>query len=364
MRPTLADTLQVLIPNLSPVLVSESSAQNLIEMARALPPIVNGLIECRLSDGTLQADLSQQILTENEETDILMNHLIKSGLSDIPAWLRVHKLCSQWQEQSSSIHDLVDCIGFELDADACSRQTHLPSVFLRLKKDGFSVDEKQSALDEGLQILFGKPGPFPGQDILHNCFTFNKARLIYIGAMLARSSDALRAEFIPQSSECIIPLLKHIGWSWDESELKAIIDQLDHLGVYINLVHVDIASTVRPKMGLSCLCRVGPDRRPNWPFFLDRLVESGLCLPDKRDALLAWEGFAEPTASKVPWPPYIICQSLLKPDLLSLFERDISHIKIVYQPGKPLEAKAYLRFNHRWLKPEECFSVANDVRQS
>lgn len=84
MRPTLADTLQVLIPNLSPLLVSESSAHNLIEMAKNLPPIVNGLIECRLSDDTLQADLSQHILTENEEPDILMSHIINSGLSDIP----------------------------------------------------------------------------------------------------------------------------------------------------------------------------------------------------------------------------------------------------------------------------------------
>jgi len=364
MRPTLADSLQVLIPNLSPLLVSEPSAHNLIEMARALPPIVNGLIECSLSADTQKADLSQQILTENEEPDILMNHFIKSGLSGNPMWVGIHMLCAQWLKQSSSINNVVDSIGFELDADACCRQTHLPSVFLRLKKDGLTADEKQSALDEGLQILFGKLGPFNWSDALHSCFTFDEARLIYIGAMLARSSDDLRVEFIPRSSKCIIPLLKHIGWSWDKSELKALIEQLNHSGVYINLVHVDIGSAVRPKIGLSCLCREGLDRKPDWPFFLDYLIESGLCRPHKRDALLAWEGFAEPTSCSIPWPPYIIAQSLLKPDLLSLFERDISHIKIVYQPEKPLEAKAYLRFNHRWLKPEECFSVANDVRQS
>jgi hypothetical protein len=57
------------------VLVSEPSANNLIEMAKTLPPIVNDLIECRLGDDGLQADLSQQILTTNEEPEILMNHL-------------------------------------------------------------------------------------------------------------------------------------------------------------------------------------------------------------------------------------------------------------------------------------------------
>jgi hypothetical protein len=363
MMPTLADSIQVLIPNLSPTLVSETSANKLIDMARTLPPIVNGMIECRLGKENLEADLSQHILIDNKEPDILMRHIINSGLSDIPIWLRVHEFCLQWQEQSSLIHGVVDGIGFEMDADACCRQPRLPSFFLRLKKEGPSAEEKHSALEEGLQILLGRLGPFPWQDVLHRCFTFSKARLIYIGVMLARNTDALRVEFIPQSTESIIPLLKYIGWSWDESNLKALIDQLKRMGAYINLLHVDIASTALPKIGLSCLCGVGPDRKPDWSSLLDHLVEAGLCLPNKRDGVLDWDGFADPTSSNVPWPDNIIAQSLLKPNHLSIFERDISHIKVVYQPGMPLETKAYLRFGHRWIKPEECLKVANDIKK-
>jgi len=329
-------------------------------MAKTLPPIVNGLIECRLGADNQQADQSQHILIDNQEPDILMNHIIKSGLSDSPVWLGIHEFCVQWEKQSSLLHTVVDGIGFELDADAPRRQPHLPSFFFRMKKNEYSAEEKQSALNDGLQILFGKTGQFPWQDVLRRCFTFDEARLIYIGAMLARSSDALRVEFVPQSAGCIIPLLKHIGWSSDEAELDALIEQLIQFRAYINLLHVDIASTVRPKIGLSCLCGVGPDRKPNWPSFLDHLVEAGLCQTNKRNGLLAWEGFDDPASSKIPWPDHIIVQSILKPDLLSIFERDISHIKIVYQPEKPPAAKAYLRFGHRWLKPEECFSVTNE----
>jgi hypothetical protein len=344
------------------MLVSNPSAINLIEMAKILPPIVNGLIECRLDTDNQEADLSQHILAGNSEPDILMNHIIRSGLSDMGVWLRIQEFCTQWQTQSSSIHDAVDGIGFELDADACCRQPRLPSFFLRLKKEGLSANEKQSALEEGLQILLGRSGSFPWQDVLHCCFTFSKARLIYIGVMLARNADVLRVEFIPHSIESIIPLLKHIGWSGDEGKLEALIGQLSHFGAYINLLHVDIAATALPKIGLSCICRADPDRKPDWATLLDHLVEAGLCLPRKRDGVLSWEGFADPTASNVPWPAHIIAQSLLKPDLLSIFERDISHIKIVYQPGKPLAAKAYLRFGHRWIKPEECLMVANDAK--
>ena len=362
MKPTLADSIQVLIPNLSPALVSVPSAQKLIDMAKTLPPIVNGLIECRLDTDNQEADLSQHILASNSEPDILMNHITRSGLSDIPVWFRIQEFCTQWQMQSSSIYDAVDGIGFEMDADTCCRQPRLPSFFLRLKKDGLSADEKQSALEEGLQILLGKPGPFPWLNVLHRCFTFGKARLIYIGVMLARNADVLRVEFIPQSTESIIPLLKHIGWSGDESKLEALIGQLSHFGAYINLLHVDIASTALPKIGLSFLCGVGHDRKPEWSSLLDRLVEAGLCLPRKRDGVLAWEGFAYPTTSSVAWPAHIIAQSLLEPGLLSILERDISHIKVAYQPEIPLATKAYLRFGHRWIKPEECFSVANHVR--
>jgi hypothetical protein len=363
MRPSLADSLQVLIPNLSPVLVSEPSAINLVEMAKILPPIVNGLIECRLVTDNQEADLSQHILAGNSEPDILMNHIVRSGLSDMGVWLRIQEFCTQWQTQSSSIHDAVDGIGFELDADACCRQPRLPSFFMRLKKEGLSANEKQSALEEGFQILLGGSGPFPWQDVLHRCFAFSKARLIYIGVMLARNPDVLRVEFNLQCAESIIPLLKYIGWSGDESKLEALIEQLSQFGAHINLLHVDIASTALPKIGLSFLCGVDPEGKPDWATLLDHLVEAGLCLPQKRDGLLAWEGFADPTSNSVPWPAHIIAQSLLKPDLLSIFERDISHIKIVYQPGKPLAAKAYLRFGHRWIKPEECLMVANAAKK-
>jgi hypothetical protein len=34
-----------------------------------------------------------------------------------------------------------------------------------------------------------------------------------------------------------------------------------------------------------------------------------------------------------------------------MFIRSIHYIKIVYQPGEPLEAKAYLVANHHWHTP-------------
>jgi hypothetical protein len=36
---------------------------------------------------------------------------------------------------------------------------------------------------------------------------------------------------------------------------------------------------------------------------------------------------------------------------LSIFIRSIHYVKIVYQPGERLEAKAYLAGNHHWHTP-------------
>jgi hypothetical protein len=36
---------------------------------------------------------------------------------------------------------------------------------------------------------------------------------------------------------------------------------------------------------------------------------------------------------------------------VSLFSRWLNHIKLVYQPGIPLEAKGYLGFGHLWFAP-------------
>jgi hypothetical protein len=36
----------------------------------------------------------------------------------------------------------------------------------------------------------------------------------------------------------------------------------------------------------------------------------------------------------------------------SLFVRRLNHVKLVYEAGRPVEAKAYLSFGHHWLDRE------------
>ena len=124
---------------------------------------------------------------------------------------------------------------------------------------------------------------------------------------------------------------------------------------------------IYPKIGLECILLKQPPQGPRWVSFLAYLVERGWCTPQKQAALLKWLGHTHPTTTAKPWPTHLITASLLQPPhRFSVFERRLSHIKIVYRPQcvhRPeirteaqndkkwvAEAKGYLWFSHEWQR--------------
>src|SRR5207302_10640316 len=97
-------------------------------------------------------------------------------------------------------------------------------------------------------------------------------------------------------------------------------------------------------------CTVEPPNE-RWRPLLTRLVEEGLCTPQQGDALSGWPGQSDP--ARGPWPDSLILASLRRAaDEFGVVQRYLSHVKLSIRPGHPLEAKAYLGFVHRWLRPE------------
>ena len=96
-----------------------------------------------------------------------------------------------------------------------------------------------------------------------------------------------------------------------------------------------------------------PSAEPRWAALLDLLTADGACTPGQRAGLLAWPGVNDPGNSATPWPGDLMLASLLQPpDRFSAIVRQLSHVKVSYQPGRPLEAKAYLGWAHTWLLPD------------
>jgi hypothetical protein len=171
----------------------------------------------------------------------------------------------------------------------------------------------------------------------------------HIGAMLSRSIKAVRVNVKGISPEQLPDYLMQIGWSDPINTFSTLISTLSEFADSI-LLSFDVGDTVLPRIGLECFLNNQPCDEPRWQLFLDYLVERKLCTLPKQNALLNWPGFSRKSSVPDLWPSNIgFGDRLLGSRAISLFSRWISHIKLVYQPGNTLEAKAYLAFTHGWF---------------
>ncbi len=98
------------------------------------------------------------------------------------------------------------------------------------------------------------------------------------------------------------------------------------------------AEEILPRIGLEGSFPRQPPREPRWRSLLTRLVEEGLCSPDKRDALLRWPGYDSFWTAPERWP-------LAEAGPRGFCVRALSHLKLACHPDREPEAKAYLAFD-------------------
>jgi hypothetical protein len=94
------------------------------------------------------------------------------------------------------------------------------------------------------------------------------------------------------------------------------------------MLHVDVAGGPLPRAGVELALAREPQPRGRLveTAFLQRLVEMGLCLPERRDALLAWPGARYCTLPHELWE--------------SVMVRRVNCIKLVSGPAG-IQAKGY-----------------------
>jgi hypothetical protein len=190
---------------------------------------------------------------------------------------------------------------------------------------------------------------------LSDCFRalLPDEQVFQVGLMLSRGAGAVRLCIRLHSAERIVEYLAGVGWPGDEAGLRDVLEPVAR-SVDRVLLDIDVGETVGAKIGLECYFdrNSQPGREPRWDAFLNFLVSQGLCTPGKREALLAYPGFVDQNAEGMPWPAALRRASrLLGGRSLSTFIRSLHHVKIVYRPGAPPEAKAYLAGNHHWHTP-------------
>lgn len=311
------DQLEVVAPRLDSDLVSTETLSHIYTLAQILPPLSNALLECRLGASASRVDLS--VFLPNPSINLPDTILIH------PVWRRFQDLCQDWADANSSLHQRVSAIWLEFDVDGQPSNVPIPCIFLVLNQE--AACNGQSLLEMALKLLDHRVASHLESN-LQLCLDAlpTDAKIIFIGAMLSRQSDAVRLNACGIPPAQLSTYLAHIGWTGSVNELEEVISPLSSFVDNI-VLSFDVGDAVFSRIGLECYLTNPPQDEPRWQLFLDHLVTTGLCTPAKSNALLAWLG-AEQKA-------------------ISIFNRFTICIKIVYQPGIPLEAKGYLGFWHR-----------------
>ena len=146
------------------------------------------------------------------------------------------------------------------------------------------------------------------------------------------------------ASEKIPDWLGQLGWKGDRGALTELLETITPLlkttAVNLNLTEAGLDE----KIGLECYMDWLVDDAEQWAPLLDYIEQAELCLPQKRKGLLEFPGITPALGLSASQNEQVL--------FLRLF-RKIHHIKLSFQAGRVVEAKAYLALSRPGLHLDE-----------
>lgn len=356
MTASLDESLQIVLPQLSPALVGPDAVKKIGSIARNLAPIHCAGFECRMGDLSASADFQQRILPGEGEAKRLKQHVLATRLADSPIWRRIADFCGLWNDPESRLGRRITGAWLEFDLQGPSNDLPAPSIFLAIEKR-LAGERAIAAVKDALDQLVASPerAPLSG---LERCVAAcpDGTRLTDVGVMLSRKPDVLRVVVGPMRVSTVATYLAGIGWPGSPEDLEPAFACLPDRTEPV-VLSLDVGPVVYPRVGIEFFPGIQPGDSPIWETLLDRMVDQGLCRPEKRQALLGWPGRTDPTETDAPWPAALIYGSLLKRgDRFSVIGRRLNHVKWVIEGTKAVEAKVYFGYGYLWLSPGKNLS--------
>jgi hypothetical protein len=171
--------------------------------------------------------------------------------------------------------------------------------------------------------------------------------LFQIGVMSSRPSRLVRACAALHNRRTLLAYLEAIGYP---GNLDLVLREVEWLRRHTDRLrfNLDLGCCVRPKLGIEAYIQgAGSERR--WRDFLPALVRVGLATEAKAEALLAYVGTGATDQNSESWPDHLRqAEGFLGARARLELERTLHHVKVVIEPGKPKEAKAYLGAQYHW----------------
>jgi hypothetical protein len=307
--------------------------------------------ECRLGEQEPTADFLLRAGAHPEEWATLDHYA--AGLSSSP-WTGIRSLLGM----RAGLKNLWLEYDFAIPANRAS----VPSVFLG--PDGLTSGAPAEDAANAIGTLRGSPLPLALRRTLQNVVDAlpEKGKLFQAGVMCSRPDSPLRIcvigpEFVPgfaaerNQTGAICEFLAAAHWP---TESAFVTDLLQTFASLIDHVALDLDiredGSLAPRLGLELYQNPGNTPAHRMVEFVNRLTHSGLCKPEKASGLLAWNGITHERLHPSLWPQSLLAARVFRGGgQYSTFCRWLHHVKLVYQPGEPLTAKAYLAVSHAFL---------------
>ena len=261
------------------------------------------------------------------------------------SWQRVRSFAKEWSDPQSPLHESVNGMWLEFDIESSSSPVPIPSVFFgsdRLRRGANTAWLTERALP----LLHG----IDRQRTIMRCIDAlpSPAYIFQVGCMLSRADAPIRICVRGISIDETLEYLPAIGWRGSVVDLGVQLEMMAEQAQRIDL-DLDVDEGIASKIGLECYPQqipTGASQLLNW------LADTGYVSNSKVSALKSWPGIAHERLRTSIWPPGLLSASaFLCGRAHSAFVRWLHHVKVVYEPGRPSRAKAYLGVRHVWIEP-------------
>ena len=340
-----------------PDFISSENFKEIISIARHFPGNLTSFLgfECRLGESDKRADWAfaisgigrdRQVLSKLLKNGYLPDHFFQRG-----EWHHIRNFAAAWADPNSILKEKIQCFWLEFDMPDALSEIPIPGVFFgpaKLPQDASNNDISQYEwlITTALPLLKGERLSKSIESRLKKCIKLmpENATLFQVGALLSRSANGVRLCVNRMQVTQILPYLKAIGWFDETGEFTSLIAELEGKADRFVLSFDVTDEGIGSRLGIELSFNSNQFQQEiRWRHLFDYLVEKGLCLPEKRDALLSYPGTAEKEEyfSGGILKPLTSVSRNLDEIQSSTIVRYINHVKIVYQPGRTLEAKAY-----------------------
>jgi hypothetical protein len=319
-------------PHLPAGLVDAAARVRLAALPSVLPPaLAIGAFECRLEAGAARVDFEVCIRAAGGGRAALAAGLdrLARATAGSAQWERTCDFLRAWCDPQSVLFDAVPVVWLEFDLDAASDATPAPFVVFTLAGVRHVRGAIAPAVREGVARLSGGRVDGAALATLRRCCDALPcgAALLHLALRPAARAALLRAIFrLP--SPGLPGYLGRVGWTGSPDELRAWL-AASGPSTLMHSVNLDLGAAVGPRVGIEYFYPSPPASGRRWRTLFDALVAGGACTAARRAQLAAW-----PSSSGAGERGFLRLQR----ELL---------VKVVYETGAPLRAKAYLPFGAR-----------------